>query len=248
MQDDLKNYVQGLELRSLAPIEDYQERGAVEMLDDKAQSFVSNKSIVSFASSVSTKYRNDVLDATLLAQLAANKKFPDEREYINWYKHFIEVLSNIGWVVEEAEFSTFQTDEGVFEMKSAIISVLTAAFGSDFIGIITKTLDAIKNLGDDNGTIIAFKKNTQSVNKGCFQIALAVEENDTVSMRLGVFMLESSNKVTQVLFFKSSKSDTKLTYNSRKATLNADRYLVIRDAVAKKLGDEFEKNVGEIEI
>jgi len=248
MQQDLKMYINELELESSAIIDDYQTRGPVETVEGAEQSFVSNKSIVSFASSVSAKHRNDILDSTLLAQLAANKKFPEENENIEWYKTFTEVLSNIGWIVEDSEFSNFEANEDVFEMKAAIIGIITAAFGSNFVGIITKTMEAIKGLGDENGTIIAFKKNTQTLQKGCFQIALAVEENDTISLQMGVFFLESKNRITQILFFKSSKDSTKLTYNSRRATLHGERYSVVRDTVAKKLGEEIQKNISEIEI
>lgn len=247
MQQDPENYINSLELQSLAVFDNYMQKGAVITEEGAEQSFISNKSIISFASSVSAKHRNDILDSTLLAQLAANKKFPDENDGILWYKHYTEVLSNIGWVVENAEFSTFETKENLVEVKDAIISILTAAFGGTFIGIITKTLDAVKGLGE-NGTIIAFKKNTQSLNKGCFQLALAVEENDTVSLQMGAFLLEAKNTITQVLFFKSSKDITRLTYNSQRATLHTNRYTAIRGTVSKKIGEEIDKNIAEIDI
>lgn len=218
------------------------------VVQDEEQSFLSSKSVVSFASEVSENNRRDILNSTLLAQLAANKKFPDDVQVLEWYREFVKVLSTIGWVMEEAAFSTFKSAKDIFEVENAIINILTTAFGGDYLSVITKTLDAIKDLSDDNGKITAFEKNTHSLSKGAFQIALAVERNNTVSMQLGTFMLTSSNEIKKILFFKSTTDRTKLEYCSRKATLNEEIYAKVRQIVIDKLGDRVTNFVTEIDI
>jgi hypothetical protein len=212
------------------------------------QSFLSSKSLVSFASEVSEQNRKDILNSTLLAQLAANKKYPDEEQILDWYKEFIKVLGNLGWVVEAADFSTFQAKGSVFELQNVIIDILTTAFGGGYIVVIKKTLEAIKGLSDANGTITAFEKNTQAVSKGAFQIALAVEENETVSLQLGTFLLNSKNEIKHILFFKSTSEQTQLDYCSRKATLASEIYGKARQAIVDKLGDRVTNYVTEIDI
>jgi hypothetical protein len=245
-------YVRELEL--LEPKESFpMERGELEsagakMIDGAEQSFVNAKSLISFVSAVSEQRRNDVLNSVLLAQLAANKKFPGDEQTIDWYKEFVRVLNNLGWAIEAAEFSNFTSAGTVFEVENAIIDILTVAFGSAFIPIILKTLSAIKGLSDGNGRITAFEKNTHSLSKGAFQIGLANETNGSVSLDIGTFLLTSSNEIKRILFFKSTEDKTSLDYCSRKGVLNDDVYATIRDAVETKLGTKATDFIAEIDL
>ena len=226
------------------------ERGgqAPDMTEGVEQSFMNAKSLVSFVSDINGQRRSDVLNSVLLAQLAANKKFPDENQLVDWYKEFVRVLNNLGWAIEAAEFSSFESNSTVFEAENAIISILTAAFGGSFMVVITKTLEAIKGLSDSNGKITAFEKNTHSQSKGAFQIGLATEANGTVTLQMGTFLLTSSNEIRKILFFKSTKDKTKLNYCSRTGTLNEEVYAKIRTQVQDKLGGKITDFIAEIEL
>lgn len=212
------------------------------------QSFLNAKSLVSFVSEVNGQRRDDVLNSVLLAQLAANKQFPGEDQSIEWYKAFVKVLNNIGWAIEEAEFSHFESKDDVFEVQNVIIEILTAAFGGSFITIITKTLSAIGSLADGSGKITVFEKNTHSLSKGAFQIGLAKEENGVVSLQIGTFLITSSNEIKRILFFKSSKDKTSLDYCSRTGTLNEEIYGKIRESVVEKLGGKVVEFIAEVDI
>ncbi len=221
----------------------------VEIIDaGKEQSFLADKSVVSFVSQVNEQNRKDVLNSTLLAQMAANKKFPDQENITEWYTAFIDTLSKIGWNIQSAEMSVFEDTKSVFEIEEAIIDILAGAFGGGYIAAITKTLESLKKMSNEDHKIIAFEKNTHTLSKGCFQIALATEENDAVTIQLGTFLLTSSKKIKQILFFTSKKDKTKLEYSSRVGTLNAEVYGNIRDAVVKKLGENINSYIAEIEI
>lgn len=225
------------------------ERGSgVQLTEGVEQSFLNAKSLVSFVSDINGQRRSDVLNSVLLAQLAANREFPDESQLIDWYKKFVNVLTNLGWVIEAAEFSSFESNGTVFEAENAITSILTAAFGGSFMTVITKTLDAIKGLSDENGKITVFEKNTHSLSKGAFQIGLAKEENDTVTLQMGTFMLTSRNEIKKILFFKSTIDKTELNYCSRTGTLNEEIYAKIRTQVQDKLGGRIADYITEIDI
>ncbi|MCF0054784.1 hypothetical protein [Dyadobacter sp. CY356] len=212
------------------------------------QSFMNAKSIVSFVSEINGQLRDDVLNSVLLAQLAANKLFPDDDQSLEWYKEFIRVLNNIGWEIEAAEFSHFESKDDIFEVENVIIDILMTAFGGSFIDVITRTLTAIKGLADNNGKITVFEKNTHSLSKGAFQIGLAKEVNGAVSLQIGTFLITSSNEIKRILFFKSSKDKTSLDYCSRTGTLNGVIYDKIRDSVVQKLGVKVTEFIAEVEI
>lgn len=221
---------------------------APDMVEGVEQSFMNAKSLVSFVSDINGQRRSDVLNSVLLAQLAANKKFPDENQLVDWYKTFVNVLNNLGWAIQGAEFSSFNAEGTVFDAENAIISILSAAFGGSFMVVITKTLDAIKGLSDSNGKITVFEKNTHSYSKGAFQIGLVSEANGALSLQIGTFLVTSKNEIKKILFFKSSKDITQLNYCSRTGTLNEEIYAKIRTQVQDKLGGRMTEFIAEIEL
>ena len=246
-------FVESLELgtpaKAIERVAIAKTRGGTEAtVSASAESYISNKSIVSFASTVSTQSRQDILSSTLLAQLAADKKFPEEEQLKEWFKSYQETLKNLGWIVQGKDFSKFTAKGSVFEMESVVVDILTAALGGAAITIIKTALEAFKKLSNTDSKIIAFEKNTHSLTKGTFMIAVCDESNDAISMKTGAFMLSSENSITQILFFKSSKEKTQLDYATTDSTFNKKSYDVVRAAVEKKLGDKFSKYVAEIEI
>lgn len=245
---DLEKYVAELQLSGPRAAYPLRRDAAPLVVENQEQSFLNDKSVVSFASEVNGQRRKDVLNSVLLAQLAANKQFPEDAQILDWHKTFIKVLNNLGWAIQEAEFSTFEAKADVFEVQNAIIEILTKAFGGSFQAVITSTLGSIKAMSDQDGKITAFEKNTHSVSKGAFQIALATETNETVAMQLGVFLLTSSNEIKKILFFKSTKDKTRLDYCSRTGTLNEDIYATARQSIADKLSDKINHFVAEIDI
>lgn len=251
--DKMISYVTNLELKYPSEaFEIFKGRDAVEeniVKEGQGQAFLSDKSLVSFVSGVSGQNRKDVLNSTLLAQLAANKKVSIETDMNGWYKAFIEVLGKLGWQIEGAEINTFEAKESLYAVENVIIDILTAAFGGNYVLIIKATLDSLKKMSESNDDkITVFEKNTHTLSKGCFQIALAVQENDAVSMQLGTFLLTSSNEMKKILFIKLEKDKTTLEYTSRKATLNTDVYAAVRETVLTKLSQDVIDYVAEIEI
>jgi hypothetical protein len=251
---DIIKYVRNLEIE--VPEQVFvrkRERGAVQeelIKQEVEQSFLSEKSIVSFVSSVNGQSREDILNSTLIAQLAANKKHPIEKNLKAWYDKYVEVLRNIGWVIENAEINRYEVKQSLYEVENVIIDILSASFGQNYIELIKKILESLKKMSEANDNRIkVFEKNTQSMSKGCFQISLVTEENGAVSMKLGTFLITSKNKITKILFIKLKSDETKLEYASSQATLSSTIYSsAARQAVIDKLNLDMQNYVAEIEI
>jgi hypothetical protein len=214
----------------------------------KEQAMIVDKSLISFVSGLTAENRADILESTLLAQLGAKRKVTDEPDVIGWYKSYIEILTKIGWTMEGGEVQHFSAKANVVEIQAVIIDILKAAFGADFLQIVTRALDGIKSLADSNGKIDAFEKNTHSESNASFQIAVATQEGGAVSMNLGTFLITSTNRIKHILFIKLSKDETDLQYASGKLTLDQKIYENIRNLVQKKLNGRATEFVTEIPI
>jgi hypothetical protein len=216
--------------------------------DGKDQAMIVDKSLISFVSGLSAENRADILESTLLAQLGANGKVSDEKDVIGWYRAYIEILTKVGWTMEGGEVQQFSAKANVVELQTVIIDILKAAFGADFLQIVTRALDGIKSLADSNGKIEAFEKNTHSASNGSFQIGVATQEGDAVSMNLGTFLITSTSRISHILFIKFSKDETGLQYASGKMTLDQKIYENVRTLVQNKLSGRAVEFVTEIPV
>jgi hypothetical protein len=216
--------------------------------DGKDQTMIVDKSLISFVSGLSAENRADILESTLLAQLGANSKVADEKDVIAWYKAYVEILTKVGWTMEGGEVQQFSAKANVVELRSVIIDILKAAFGADFLQIVTRALDGIKSLADFNGKIEAFEKYTHSESNGSFQIGVATQEGDAVSMNLGTFLITSTSRISHILFIKFSKDETDLQYASGKLTLDQKIYENVRTLVQNKLSGWAAEFVTEIPV
>jgi len=252
IHQDLKAFVNSVELGQPSfelKHELQKTRGPVSMSTDEEQAFISDKSLVSFASGVTAAKRWDVLDSILFAQLAADKKFELQSDTFDWYSKYNEVLRTLGWITETSLFANKELQNSVVEVKDEIVSILSVAFGGIAVApLVIKVLDSIKKLGDDNGNIIAFSKNTSKDEKGAFQIAYASETDGLVTMLSGIFRITATHVLSQILFFKSSKDFTGVSYNVSKNTFQEKNFGEVRELVVKKLGERRQSTLAQLDI
>lgn len=250
---DTKQYIQSLELQDPvmafpAPRITRSQNSNMPKTADNEQSFLADKTIVSFAAGVSQQSRKDVLNCTLVAQMVANKKYSSEdKDAINWYKEYVNVLSNLGWVLEGGDVNTYEAKGSILKVENVVIDILVSAFGNSFIGLITKTLNALKT-PKESKKLIAFEANSMPLQKSCFQLAAAVEKNDTVMLQVGTFLLTSSTKMKHILFFEFAQDKTKLEYINRRATLNIESFAKNRKDVLALIQNKVGDYISEIDL
>ena len=249
----LKAYINDLELD--VPENDYKSLQDDVPPTEKAApaeeeaKFVNDKSLVSFAAGVSGENQSDLLDSLLLSQLAANKQYSAEDEPEQWFNAFSGVMNNIGWILEESDFSTYKAKGNVIEIESVVMDVLESTLGAKIIPIAKSLLNAVKGLTEkDSSKFIAFEKNTHSLKKGNFLLGIADETNATLSFSMCMIMIESTHQIKQILFFKSTKDETKVDYSSVKGTLNSLKFASVRPVIDKKLQDYRNDYIANIDI
>jgi hypothetical protein len=227
----LKAYISDLELDT--PLNDYktlQETGPAETEtpeEEAENKFVNDKSLVSFAAGVSGENQNDLLDSLLLSQLAANKQYSAEDEPEQWFNAFSDVI----------------------EIESVVMDILESALGGKVIPVAKSLLNAVKGLAEKDSTkFIAFEKNTHSLKKGNFLLGVADETNATLSFSMCMIMMESTHQIKQILFFKSTKDETKIDYSSVKGTLNSLKFADVRPVIEKKLEDLRNDYIAKLDI
>lgn len=204
----------------------------------KNQALVVASDVVSFVKGVTNERRQDIVNSSLLAQLAASKKVPDKKNIIDWYNAYFDVLENIGWAIQERNFSAYTQEANGLETHEAILKAATAFLGptATALAVVTSILDAIKSMDSNSSWLKIFDQETKSAETAHFQIALAEQSDDgQFFVSLMAFSLKANASITQILFFKIRKDELELQKCLGKVTINEDVLVSVRDRLKQKL-------------
>jgi hypothetical protein len=210
--------------------------------------FVDKGSLVCFVAGVSTQAQSDVLNSTLLAQLVADKKFDREKAVDQWYKEYTTVLGRIGWVVQGFEFERYEASAVKFTMDEVVLEIAAAALTSQGAAVVAATLDALRKLPKSDGRLSLFDMASHSAGRGNFQISVCTEADGAVAMQNMAFTFETSDNVTQVLFFQFSSQNTRFHKAAQAQTLNSALYAQYRESIVAKLGKSVTDFIADLDI
>ena len=215
---------------------------------NKPSGFVDSGSLVSFVAGVDQQKQADVLNSTLLAQLAANKKYDREKDTVNWYGFYRNVLENVGWVVQEFQFEKYNVSGVSATTDKIIVEVLTAIVTGNDLAVVTTTLNAVKGLSNNDNRLVLFDHASHSDSNGNFQISLCSESGGVVVMKIGAFYFSTSQNVDRVLWFDFSSSQSTIYKGAQAMNLNDDVYSQVRSTIVTKLGDNAKNFIADLDI
>ena len=214
----------------------------------KASAAIDDGSLVSFVAGVSLQHQADALNSTLLAQLAANKKYDRENDVEDWYGFYKTVLENVGWEVQKFDFQKFNPSGSGFTMDKVVLDLLASIATQDDIAVINETIKALKALSNSDGRVVLFEQATHTTSKGNFQICACSESAGVLMMKIGAFSFSSTETVTSVLWFTFSSSSANVYQGGQVMNLDNDVYSQNRSAIVTKLGAHAAQFVGDLDI
>ena len=227
----------------------FENRVAISTPDNKKSAYVVAGAVAAFTENVPGPAKQDILNSTLLAQLASDHKYNRERESEDWYSHYRHILENIGYVIQNFEFVKYNASGSSLKMDEVVLEVLAAIATGGESEVIAATLAALKAKSDTDKKIHLLDQHGSHSSLGNFQIyPCQVDTNGDVSLALGTFHFEGKQKDHNFLFFEWSTENTKFYKGAQRTVLNMQVYDRVRSAVAAKLGDNAVNLVAEIEI
>ncbi len=204
----------------------------------KDQATVVGSDIVSFVQGVTPERREDIVNCSLLAQLAAKKQVGDPERIYDWYNAYFDVLTHIGWSIQDRGFATYSESSQNFQAHEAIMKVAASLLGptATTLVVIKATLDALKSMSSDSPWITMFNRESQSTKTARFQVSLAEQDGQgQFRVSLMAFGLEAEADLTQVLFFKFRTSEASLKHYSGKVAINTHVLTNVRDLIKQKI-------------
>ena len=224
---------------------------AATFAESQEQAAVVGSDLVAFTAGVPAARREDLCNATLLAQLSANRKVPDRSDVMAWFDAYFTALMNLGWSVQQTGFRDYTGDFDGLETHEAVRNVAAALLAPNpaALAVLAATLDAMQSMDKDSPWITIFNREHRDTKTTHFQIALADQlPNGGLVMQLMAFSLEANAKLTQVLFFKLRKKRVKLLQNSGQAIVDVGVLASVRDALKKRLAERVTDFIATVDI
>ena len=171
--------------------------------------FVDAGSVVCFSSEhvINVQQKKDVLNSTLLSQLAANKGYNRFTDPSDWCAFNRKVASQIGWVTQSFKpFERYVSFPNKFKISDVVIDIFCEVLKIDEDE--KKALkDTIKSIEKSKNVLALFESNSIKGNRGNFQIlTCTVDKNQQVSvLLLGCYFQSTEIKDNSVFLYGKKK-------------------------------------------
>jgi len=246
-QNKAIEYVKSLEIPEFRGKDDNRGTSIASTGEDEA-GFVDAGSLTSFVAGLTITHKEDTLNSTLLAQLAANKLYNREKQTKEWYTKYHEVLENVGWVISGFQFTEYETEASSFTVEKVIIEILAAIATQSEILIAIKMLEALKKAGEDSKPFQIWNGSSHDASNGNFQIGTCLESDSNVAMALGAFHFEATEVKSNFLWFNYARTSIKVYKASQQVVLNEGVYATVRQMIKEKLGSNAQNYVANLDI
>lgn len=219
--------------------------GSASASDESA--FVAGDSIVSFVSGLSLQNREDVLNSTLLMQMAADKQFDKAQQAKQWFKFYTEGLGKLGWTVSSSALQEYRPAQQSFTLDQVVLEILeTVAGASGFEPVLQRTFNSLRSQPQ---ALQVFQDNSTSGSISTFQImpCSQTDEGD-VAMLLNCMQTVKNINTKEILFFTFKSSDVRIYRSAQMAVLNTNLYSHAREAVIEKLSSSANNFLARLDI
>ena len=213
-----------------------------------SQDFVDAGSLVSFMGDVGKQEREDVLHSTLLAQLAADYKYDRKKQAKDWYNYYVEVLSNVGWILQGFEFKRYNSSTETLQISTAILDVFhVAKVNQSEVEAVKKTIQLLQSSKNEAWWAVFNGCCSDSSNANLQVLPCKVDSSGQVVMNIGSFYFSAKTKEAKWLWCDFRSTDISLHWGTQTSTLSMEVYNKIRDDVIKKL-QNCNKLIGNLNI
>lgn len=207
--------------------------------------------LAEFSGQVPVELRPMISNSMLLAQLAADKSASQSDNVLDWHAKYRDVLSKVGWQVNDSQDQLRQVTDKNLSVHKAIIPVLTNLLGpaAAATSMIVTVLKGLEDMNKDSPWITLFERQSQHVKGAKFQLSYVDSDaSGAATIKVLSCAIKAERTITQVLFFKFSSQRAEMHDRSTQLSTNRDVLNAGKDSIAAKVGSFINDFVEGIEI
>ncbi|KAG9090540.1 hypothetical protein FRC06_000998 [Ceratobasidium sp. 370] len=183
-----------------------------------------------FDRELSKTQKADVLNSTLLAQIAADRSYNRTDDVDNWYRYYVDTLGRIGWMANDFHFDKYSFNNSI-SASQFVMDSLKNAINSPKSKNVESAVNAVKNMSGDEKALRVFSSKSASGPHANFQVGYCSTNDGNVVVEIGAFVYHIDQNV------KNPMSSTLKSRSTDAHSVNKYVYDRVRDAVLQKLGD-----------
>ena len=217
--------------------------------DNEREGFIVGGSLAAFTQNVSGRIKQNILDVTLFAQLASDKKFDRENQAREWYTYYTHILGNVGFIIQDFQFQKYESSGMSLNVDAVVIDLFEEVAEGGESAVVGATLNAMRQMSDDDRRIELFKAHSSRNRLGNFQVVSCDQApNGEVSITLGAFEFTGSETEHGFLFLSWSTATTDIFKGSQKCVVDTDVYERVRSTISNRIGHNAAQLVASINI
>jgi hypothetical protein len=180
--------------------------------------------------------RADVLHSTLLAQLAADKKYGRTTDPGAWLKAYGEALSSVSWGVQSQQTTKVDVRGRALLVQDVVQPAVAMAVNA--VALVAETLTAFRLLPADADPVLRFNTEVTGDAAGNLQVMSATGGDLGPTMHLVNVIFEAGARIDDPLVIALSPgAGTTVSLEITTRVLDESDYARIRASVDDKLGD-----------
>ncbi|KAG8724411.1 hypothetical protein FRC09_018869, partial [Ceratobasidium sp. 395] len=145
----------------------------------KETAWVSGGALYIFDRELSKTQKSDIVNSTLLAQLAADKNYDRITDTDNWYQSYVNTLGRIGWVASEFGFDPAPLGKPI-SAGQFVVDHLGNDIGSWRAKSVKAAVDTINKMPADEKALKVFSSNASSGPHANFQVGYCNADDGNV--------------------------------------------------------------------
>jgi hypothetical protein len=232
--------------RSLLALPDSPEKPEHDI--NKPTASVMPNTIDAFLPGVSQEIIDDVNLCKLVMQNAATKKFPEDAQLFEWYRYYVDGLSNLGWVTQNRNLQEVTIKKVALTMDQVALEVAAGLIGADaaqiLAGVAKKAVEAVQN---NPGAIKIFDSYKKLGAQTKFDIApIWVDNSGQANMLLNCISMDARESTRGILFWKSTRQSTTIKSGAVRTYLDTKVFSGLRDSLYKKYSESGKKFIDDL--
>jgi len=211
-------------------------------------------SLTSFVEGLDGQDKADVMNSTLLAQLAANNAYDRYKQPLNWFKFYSNVVQNV-WNRDHIirmlpEFVSYTSGGATVNIDQAVLKNLGALCAGNEIAVVKATMDSLKKQAAGSPQITIWDANASHGTAGNFQILRCVKASENaLFMLMGATQFTARTSRGGFLWWTWSSSEIEIKTAAQILVLDVNIYgKFFRDPVRNKLGDRAQTFIADLPI
>lgn len=230
---------------SLAPLPNLTTRSFVDFqgLDgaplhdqNKPTASVMPGTIDAFLPDVPKKIIDDVNLCKLVMQNAADKLYPNDNQLSEWYRYYVEGLSNLGWIMQTKNMENVTIKRTGLTMDQVALEIAAGLIGPSPAAILANVAKkALDNVQKTPVAIQLFDQNKKLGFQAKFDIApVWVDQSGMPNMILNCISLDAQESTRGILFWKSTSKSTTIKSGAVRTYLDRKVFSALSDALYDK--------------